>query len=76
MTSVFSAKVRGGVIVADGVDLPEGTTVTIVVDEPADDYGQLTAEEEAELTASIAAADRGEGIAWDVVREQLRRSHT
>jgi hypothetical protein len=76
VTSVFSAKVKGGVIVADGVDLPEGATVMVVVDEPADDYAELTAEEEAELEAAIAAADRGEGVPWETVRDELRRSHT
>jgi hypothetical protein len=73
---VFSAKVKGGVIVADEIDLPEGTTVTVVVDEPADDYAELTAEEEAELEAAIAAADRGEGLPWETVRDELRRSPT
>lgn len=75
MTSVFSAKVKGGVIVADDVELPEGATVTVVIDEPADDYAELTATEEAELEAAIAAADRGEGVPWETVRDQLRRSH-
>jgi len=78
MTSVFSAKVKGGVIVADDVDLPEGTTVTVTVDDqddPEDDYAELTAEEAAELEAAIAAADRGEGVPWETVRDELRRSH-
>lgn len=76
VASVFSAKVQGGVIVADGVELPEGATVMVVVDEPADDYAELTPEEEAELDAAIAAADRGEGVPWETVRDELRRSHT
>lgn len=59
---MFSAKVKGGVIVAEDVDLPEGATVTVVVDDPEDDYAELTAEEEAELEAAIAEADRGEGL--------------
>jgi len=78
MTSVFSAKVKGGVIVADDVDLPEGTTVTVTVDDqddPEDDYAELTAEEAAELEAAIAAAERGEGVPWETVRDELRRSH-
>ena len=78
MTSVFSAKVKGGVIVADDVDLPEGTTVTVTVDDqddPKDDYAELTAEEAAELEAAIAAAERGEGVPWETVRDELRRSH-
>jgi hypothetical protein len=73
---VFSAKVKGGVIVAEDVDLPEGTTVTVVVDDPEDDYAELTAEEAAELEAAIAEADRGEGVPWEIMRDQLRRSQT
>lgn len=79
VTSVFSAKVKGGVIVADDVELPEGATVTVTVDEHddlKDDYAELTAEETAELEAAIAAADRGEGVPWETVRDELRRSYT
>lgn len=32
---MFSAKVKGGVIVAEEIDLPEGATVTVVLDEDA-----------------------------------------
>jgi len=77
--SVFSAKVKGGVIVADDVELPERTTVTVTVDDgdtSRDDYAELTAEEAAELEAAIAAADRGEGVPWETVRDELRRNHT
>lgn len=76
MTSVFCAKVKDGVIVAEDVDLPEGATVTVVVDDPEDDYAELTAEEAAELEAAIAEADRGEGVPWEIVHDQLRRSET
>ena len=72
---MFSAKVKGGVLVAEDVDLPEGATVTVVVDNPDDDYAELTAEEEAELEAAIAEADRDEGVPWEIVRVQLRRKH-
>ena len=77
--SVFSAKVKGGVIVADDVELPEGATVTVTVDDgdtSKDHYAELTAEEAAELEAAIAAADRGEGVPWETVRDELRRNHT
>lgn len=70
---MFSAKVKGGVIVAEDVDLLEGATVTVVVDDPDDDDAELTAEEEAELEAAIAEADRGKGVAWEIVRDQLLR---
>lgn len=79
VTSVFSAKVKGGVIVADDVELLEGATVTVTVDDDdasKDDYAELTAEEAAELEAAIAAADRGEGVPWETVRDELRRNHT
>ena len=76
MTSIFSATVKDGVIVADDVELPEGAMVTVMVDDPADDYAELTAEEEAELEAAVAAADRGEGVPWETVRAELQRSHT
>lgn len=51
--------------------MPEGATVTVVVDNPDDDYAELTAEEEAELEAAIAKADRDEGVPWEIVRVQL-----
>jgi predicted DNA-binding antitoxin AbrB/MazE fold protein len=70
---MFSAKVKGGVIVAEDVDLPEGATVTVVVNGPEDDYAELTAEEAAELEAAIAEADRGEGVPWELVRDELCR---
>jgi len=72
VTSVFAAKIKGGAIVAEDVDLPEGVTVTVVVDEPADDCAELTDDDEAELKAAIAAADRGEGVPWEIVRNELR----
>ncbi len=69
---MFTARVKDGVIVADGVDLPEGETVTVLVDgQGDDDDDELTAEEEAELEESAAALDRGEGVAWEQVRGAL-----
>jgi uncharacterized lipoprotein YbaY len=70
---MFSAKVKGDVIVAEGIDLPEGATVTVVLDEDtaivnADD---VTSEQLAELDEAIAEADRGEGIPWETVRAEL-----
>ena len=71
---MFSAKVKGGVIVADDVDLPEGATVTIVLDDdPANDDGDVTPEQLAELDEAIAQADRGEGTPWETVRAELRK---
>ena len=76
MTSVFSRTVKGGVIVADDLDLAEGSTVTVTIDEPLDPYAQLTADGEAELATAIAAADRDEGVPWETVRDELRRGRT
>jgi len=70
---MFTAKVKDGVIVAEGVELPEGETVTVLLDRPANDDDELTAEEEAELAESEAALDRGDGIPWEDVRAQLYR---
>ena len=45
-----------GTVVVEGEPLAEGSTVTVVVRED-DETFELTAEEEAELLASIAAID-------------------
>jgi hypothetical protein len=69
---VPSAKGKRGGILRDDVDLPEAATV---VSDPEDSYSELTAEEQAELETAIGAADRGEGVPWQAVRDQLRRRH-
>lgn len=67
---VFSARVQGGTIVPDeGVELAEGSRVTVIVGEP-DATFELGAADEAELRDSIAEADRGEVVSVD---ELLRR---
>lgn len=77
MPTVFSATVKGGVIVvADDIDLPEGATVTVVLDEgAANDQAEddLTPAQLAELDAAIAEADRDEGVPWATVRAELLR---
>jgi len=67
---VFSAKIHDGAIVADGdLDLPEGSSVTVVVD--ADECSfSLAPEDEAELVGRMEEADRGEVIP---AVEMLRR---
>jgi hypothetical protein len=51
---IFTARVKGGAIVpGDGVDLPEGSRVTIIVDE-RDLPVELTPAQEAELARSVA----------------------
>lgn len=71
--SMFTAKVKDGVIVPDGVELREGETVTVLVDAPANDDVELTSEQEAELAESEAALDRGEGVPWERLRAELYR---
>lgn len=67
---VFSARVHDGAIVADGdLDLPEGSTVTVVVDSDERSFA-LASADEAELAERVAAADRGEVIP---AAEMLRR---
>ncbi len=75
----LTGKVQNGKV---DVDLPDGTSVTITVDDKdyspvpivyLDDKGQLimTPELEAELAESEAELDRGEGIPWEIAREQI-----
>lgn len=59
-------------IVVQGDPLPEGTEVTILARE-ADETFEVPPELEAELSASIAEADRGETISADELIERLRR---
>lgn len=59
---VFTALVKDGAIVPDeGVGLPEGSRVTVIADERETPL-ELTPEQEAELSESIAEADRGDVI--------------
>jgi hypothetical protein len=70
---VFSARVTGGVIVPDdGVTLPEGTVVTVIVDLGAD-APEFTPEQEAELAESIREAEAGHVITAQELLERLRR---
>jgi hypothetical protein len=73
VSTMFSAKVIGGVIVADHIDLPEGATVTVVLDQDtgADAADDGTPDQLAELDEAIAEADRDEGIPWETVRAEL-----
>jgi hypothetical protein len=67
---VFSARVRNGTIVPDdGVELPEGSQVTVIADE-ANAPVELSPADEAELAEAIAEADRGDVIS---AAELLRR---
>ncbi len=70
---VFTALVKGGAIVPEeGVELPEGSRVTVIADEREASF-ELTAEQEDELAESIAEADRGDVISAAEVLRRLRR---
>lgn len=75
MSMMFTAKVKDGKLVVDPVvELPEGATVTVLVDNDADnDDVELTADEEAELDEAIAEADRDGWIPAEQVIAELRR---
>ena len=77
MTRVFSAHVKGGVIVADGLDLPEGTTVTVAANDGDGDHA-ASPEELSELDAAVAEADADEadGTPHEAVLAELDRLHT
>ena len=70
--------VKNGVV---AVDLPDGTPVTVLVEEmplptyQLDDQGRLiiTPDLEADIAAGEAAADRGEGMTVDELRSHIRR---
>ena len=68
---VVEAKVLGGKIVSDRLDLADGTPVFIVSAESAVP-AQLSADELAEVEAGIAEADRGELLPGEEFFEELR----
>jgi hypothetical protein len=68
MSRVYSARVRGGVVVPDGVILPDGAAVTIAMNEV-----ELTPAELAELDDAITEADRSESVSSAVVLAGLDR---
>lgn len=69
--SVYTGKVINGVVAVDGVLLPEGMRVTLLVSDEEDEV-HLTPDMIAELDESIAQADRGETIPAEEVLEELR----
>ena len=70
---MYSARVRGGVVIADGVILPDGAAVTIAVNDEREAEVELTAAELAELDDAIADADRSESVSSAVVLAELDR---
>lgn len=64
--------VVNGKVVVEGLDLPEGTTVTVLTraDKPA---VKLSPEEEAELLQALDEADAEEGISAEELFARLQR---
>jgi hypothetical protein len=64
--------VVNGKVVVEGLDLPEGTTVTILTrdNEPA---VKLSSDEEAALLQALDEADAEEGISAEELFARLRR---
>ena len=70
---ITTGKVSNGVIVIEGRDLPEGTTVTLIARE-GDETFEIEASQETELLAAIAEIERGEFITASDLLEQIRHS--
>jgi len=73
MSRVYSARVHGGVVVPEGVTLPEGTAVTIAINDEHEPAVELTPAELVELDAAIADADRSESVSSAAVLAELTR---
>jgi len=69
---VATGRVVGGKVVLEGPPLAEGAVVTVVVRDDEDTF-EVSPEDERALLDAIAQADRGQVVAWDAFREQLRR---
>ena len=61
-----------GKVVVEGLDLPEGTTVTILTRE-SEPTVRLAPDEEAELIEALDEADAEEGISAEELFARLRR---
>jgi hypothetical protein len=65
---VTTGTIRKGKVELEEEDLPEGTTVTVLVPEGNDTF-EVTPEEKARLLAAIREAERGEvEDGWDLLR--------
>ena len=68
---ITAGKVQDGTIQLEGESLPEGAIVTVLTQE-GDETFELNSEQEAELLAAIAEAERGEVITASQLLQQLR----
>jgi len=69
---VATGKVVDGKVLLEGEPLAEGSIVTVLAQDD-DETFDVTPEQERELLAAMAEAERGEVISWEELREQLRR---
>ncbi len=67
---IATGTVVAGKVVVDGLDLPEGSTVTVLTPE-SDQEVRLSAEEEADLLEAIAEVERGETISAEELFRRL-----
>lgn len=68
---VFTPRVENGAIVPDeGIELAEGTRVTVIAGEPGAAF-ELSPADEAALSEAIAEADRGDVISASELRRRL-----
>ena len=70
---ITTGKVPGRTIKLDGKSLPEGAIVTVLAPE-GDETFELRPEEEVQLLAAIAEAERGETTDASKVLKQIPRS--
>lgn len=70
---ITTGKVLGGIIKLDEKSLPEGAIVTVLAPE-GDETFELRPEEEVQLLAAIAEAERGETTDASRVLKQIPRS--
>ncbi|HAN47946.1 MAG: hypothetical protein WAU44_17925 [Nitrospira sp.] len=70
---ITTGKVLGGIIKLDEKSLPEGAIVTVLAPE-GDETFELRPEEEVQLLAAIAEAERGETTDASKVLKQIPRS--
>ena len=73
MSRIYSARVQGGVVIPEGVTLPDGSAVTIAVNDEREAAVELTPAELAALDDAIAEADRSESMPSAVVLAELER---
>jgi hypothetical protein len=69
---ITTGTVVAGRVVIEGLDLPEGSRVTVLTPEPTGEV-QLTPDEEAELLEAMAEVDRGETISAEELFARLEQ---